>query len=215
MGRKRRCWSWTTGPRGATVHVFERQPGGPLYLGVPNADGGYRRVSLGHRDKERAKGDAVALSARRASGELRSETLTLAELFTLYLPAVMGKPSYREQVRRATEAWTVFLGADFCVTHLGVREWDTFARKRASGEIDTYGRCVADPTNRRPVGARSVAYDLRVLRAACQRATVERTSSAAFILQADPTRGLALPTEKNPRRPTADHGERHHGRRDS
>ena len=205
MPRKRRCWSWSTGPRGATVRVFERTLCGPLYMGVPNTGGGYRRVSLGHRDQERAKLDAIAVSAQRASGELRSDTLTLGELFALYLPSVTGKPSYREQVQRAADAWTAFLGADFRVGRLGVREWDAFRRKRASGEIDTYGRHVADPTKRRPVGGTSVAYDLRVLRAACQRATVERTSSGAFVLQADPTRGLALPIEKNPRRPTADH----------
>lgn len=42
------------------------------------------------------------------------------------------------------------------------------------------------------------------LRAACQRATIERTPKGAFVLESDPIRGLVLPVEKNPQRPVYD-----------
>jgi hypothetical protein len=203
MPRKR--WRWSTGNRGATIRVFERQAGGPLYAGIPLPGGGYRRVSLGHRDKERARRQAVELSARRLNDGLSSETLTLSQLFALYLPTVGGKVSYREQIERAAHAWRAFLGPNFPVRRISPRDWETFSRRRANGEIDADGRPVYDPVKRCRVGANCVAYDLRVLRAACKRATIERAAAGGFLLQADPTRGLAMPVEKNPRRPTADH----------
>jgi hypothetical protein len=43
-----------------------------------------------------------------------------------------------------------------------------------------------------------------MLRAACRRATIERTTTGAFLLAADPTRGLVVPVEKNPARPVYD-----------
>ena len=46
--------------------------------------------------------------------------------------------------------------------------------------------------------------ELKVLRAACRRATIERTAAGGFLLTADPTRGLALPSEPNPKRPTCE-----------
>jgi integrase len=78
------------------------------------------------------------------------------------------------------------------------------SRLRGSGELDARGHTITDPTKREPVGPRIVAKDLKVLRAACRRAAIERTNTGAFALTADPTRGLELPVEKNPRRPIVD-----------
>ena len=49
-----------------------------------------------------------------------------------------------------------------------------------------------------------MAQDLKVLRVACRRATIERTPGGGFVLAVDPTRGLALPVERNVRRPVYD-----------
>ena len=201
----RKPWKWSTGKRGATVRIFEREPGGSLYVGVPKPGGGYRRVSLGHRDKDRAKRQAIELSAKRLNNNLTAAPITVSELFALYLPTVKGKPSYREQTERAAHAWITFLGPRFSAERIGAREWESFASKRASGEIDACGEPAAEATGRRSVGPNAVAADLRVLRAACKRATMERFPSGDFRLQVDPTRGLEMPTERNPRRPTADH----------
>jgi len=100
--------------------------------------------------------------------------------------------------------WTRHLGASLDVRKVGPRQWETFARLRASGELDSHGHLVAEPAKREPVGPRVVAKDLKVLRAACRRATIERTEVGAFVLDVDPTRGLALPSEKNPNRPIYD-----------
>jgi integrase len=71
-------------------------------------------------------------------------------------------------------------------------------------ELDARGHTVTNPDMREPVGPRIVAKDLKALRAACRRAAIERTNTGAFALAADPTRGLELPVERNPRRPIVD-----------
>jgi integrase len=205
MPRKKRCWSWATGFHGTTVRVFERRPGGQLYIGVPLPEGGYRAVSLKHTDREQAMRDAAALASRRQAGDGAVRRLTVAGLFDLYIRAALPNQSekHSDETVRVAEMWTRYLGADYEVRKLGPREWDTFARLRASGELDSHGHLVADAAKREPVGPRSIAKDLKVLRAACRRATIERTGTGAFVLDVDPTRGLALPVERNPSRPVS------------
>lgn len=205
MPRKTRCWSWATGFHGTTVRVFERRPGGPLYIGVPLPEGGYRAVSLKHTDREHAMRDAGALAARRQSGGGAVRLMTVAGVFDLYTRAVLPNQSEKhgDETVRVSKMWTRYLGPDYEVRKLGPREWDTFARLRASGELNSHGHLVPDATKREPVGPRSIAKDLKVLRAACRRATIERTNTGAFVLDVDPTRGLALPVERNPSRPVS------------
>jgi integrase len=206
MARKPKCWSWSTGSHGATVRVFERTPGGPLYIGVPTREHGYRAESLGHRDRDVAMAAASVLAAQRQAGEAPTGRLTVAGLFDIYLRAALPKQRsvHRAETERAAEMWTRYLGADFDVRRFGPREWEAFARRRGAGEIDARGHAVEKVKDRERVGARVVAKDLKVLRAACRRATIERTGSGSFVLEVDPTRGLALPVEKNPRRPVYD-----------
>ena len=68
MARKK--WKYAAGEKGSTVTVYERERDGPLYAraldpSLRSGKGGYRRISLGYRDKERAKTYALeqALSA--------------------------------------------------------------------------------------------------------------------------------------------------------
>jgi integrase len=149
---------------------------------------------------------ASTLSAQRQTGEGSLGRLNMASLFDLYTRAALPKqkPVHQAETVRAAEMWTRYLGADFDVRRFGPREWDAFSRRRASGEIDARGRAVDKAEDRKQVGARVVAKDLKVLRAACRRATIERTAAGSFVLDVDPTRGLALPIEKNPRRPVYD-----------
>src|SRR5437660_8676020 len=54
------CWSHSEGERPFTVTVYEREAGGLIYARVWDAtarggEGNWRRISLGHRDKKRAK----------------------------------------------------------------------------------------------------------------------------------------------------------------
>jgi integrase len=206
MPRRQRCWRWVTGSHGAKVKVFERVPGGPLYVGIPLAIGGYRRVSLGHTNREQAMKEACALAASRQAGHSEHGPLTVSAMFALYLASSAGKqsPPHAVVTQRAAELWTRWLGSGYRVDHIGPAQWEAFVRLRTTGEIDAKGRAVPAPETRERVGPRAVARDLKVLRAACRRATIERTPSGGFVLAADPTRGLAIPAEKNPRRPIYD-----------
>jgi integrase len=206
MARKPKLWKWTAGSYGATVKVFERVPGGPLYIGVPLLTGGYRRVSLGHTDREQAMRDAAALAAKRQAGDGQPTPISLADVFALFLSSVEGKQSavHAADTKRAAEMWNRYLGSDFRIERFGPTHWEAFCRLRASGELDPRGRVVPDAEKREPVGPRAVAKDLKALRAACRRATIERTPSGGFVLTVDPTRGLSLPVERNPRRPVYD-----------
>jgi integrase len=207
MGRRGTLWSWSTGAHGARVRVAERVPGGFLYA-MTTAEGGrgWRKVSLGHRDKERAMAEAATLAARRQKGDEPLQRLTVAGMFDLFARSVLPRqcPRHRAELTRAAELWTRFLGGARVVETIGPAEWESFQGSRATGELDGRGRTVIEAEQRRPVGPRTLARELKVLRAACRRATIERTPAGGFVLAADPTRGLALPSEPNPKRPTAD-----------
>lgn len=206
MGRKAKLWSHRAGSYGSGVRVAERVAGGPLYAMTPKHGGGWIKVSLGHRDKDRAIQEASALAARRQGGDEPLQRLTVAQTFDLFSRAVLPRqcPRHRVELSRSMELWTRFLGGNRVVETIGPGEWEAFQRVRTTGEIDGRGRAVAKTEDRRPVGPRTQAREMKVLRAACRRATIERTKAGGFLLAYDPTRGLALPTERNPKRPTCD-----------
>ncbi|MEE9131942.1 MAG: hypothetical protein V3U13_00140, partial [Gemmatimonadota bacterium] len=71
------------------------------------------------------------------------------------------------------------------------------------GEIDARGHYVPEPRKRREVGARTVQKDLLLLRAVSRWACEFRDEQGRLLMERDPTRGLAMPKEKNPNRPVA------------
>jgi hypothetical protein len=165
MARKAKCWRWVTGSHGAKVKAFERTPGGPLYIGVPIATGGYRRVSLNHTDREAAMREAATLAARRQAGEGHPRRLTVSAMFDLYTGAVLADQCavHALETERMAEMWTRHRGSDFEVRRFGPREWETFIRLRAAGELDARGRLVTDAGKREKVGPRVVAKALKAL----------------------------------------------------
>lgn len=203
MARKPKCWSWSTGEYGTTVTAYERTPGGNLYLRVAKPEGGWKRVGLGHKDQQAAKKKAEEMRDRREAGDSPSLRITVGELFKLYTKAEDGKHSatYSGDILRAEELWNRFLGRDFEVRRFTQTQWEAFISLRSSGEIDSHGNRIADPDQREPVGPRVVGKDLKTLRAACRRATIEQTPGGSFLLDADPTRGKRLPEVRNPNRP--------------
>jgi len=106
---------------GTTVRVFERRPGGQLYIGVPLAQGGYRAVSLKHADREQAMRDAAALASCRQAGDGAVRRLTVAGLFDLYTRAALPNQSEKHgsETIRVAEMWTRYLGSDYEVRKLG------------------------------------------------------------------------------------------------
>jgi hypothetical protein len=85
---KKKPWSFSAGEYRNTVTVYERKPGGPIYVRVrsPRDSTSYIRKSLGHSDHERAKIYALEQSAKLIQGEadILAERITLAEVFELY-----------------------------------------------------------------------------------------------------------------------------------
>lgn len=210
-----RCFSYSFGARGYKVRVYERTPGGVLQIAawdpmLRNGMGGYRRQSLRHRDKARAKAYAREVSERlRAQLEgLDSGPLLLGELFRLYrlerLPALKGK--HRKETERQLELWKRVLGESFDIREFSRRDWDHFNRQRSSGVVDAYGKDVTELEKRRAVGERVCEKDLAFFRSVCKWATEWRDpNTKRFLLETDPTRGQQLPKVKNPSRPVATH----------
>jgi len=77
MGRRRKkFWSYVAGERGRNwVRAFEKEKGGVLFIEWYEEDGTdgkrrRRRASLGHRDREKAKGEADELAAAFLDGDV-------------------------------------------------------------------------------------------------------------------------------------------------
>ena len=78
MARRKRRWSYQAGTRPHTVTVYERERGGVLQAAawdpsMRGGQGGQRRMSLGHRDRERAEAYAKRVAEVRAT-ESANET---------------------------------------------------------------------------------------------------------------------------------------------
>lgn len=211
-------WSYTAGRRPYRVRVYERADRSNLYIAVWDPEEGVVKRSLGHDDRERAKDRADELAPKiRAGAERLAEeenAATLRHVFRLYRRHKVPDKSEAVQAgdERRMKRWTRFLGADFDLEELSVREWDDFKRKRRSGEIDASGEPVpasrscpdcggegcpecdgsgkVDP--RRPVGDRTVEKDLRFLRSVCNWARNFREDGER-LLGENPTDGLSIP----------------------
>lgn len=207
----KRCFSYSVGEWGCRVRVYERKPGGMLWIAawdptLRGGKGGYRRQSLGHRKRRRAKTYALEVSERlrRDEAGLEGGPLRLCDLFALFreerLPQMHGK--HRQETERQLGMWARVLGDSYDVRGFSRRDWDHFARVRSAGIIDGRGWEVPDPERRRPVSPRVCAKDLAFLRSVFKWATEWRhPGSHRFLLDANPSRGLAPPKEKNPNRP--------------
>ena len=207
MSLRKPKWRYTAGDRGAQVTVYERLPGGPLYVRATNGRGGYIRQSLGYRDRDRAKAYALAEAAKLQAGEgaVRDGRLPIARLFALYLAHHTPNKTANEQAadRRRVGLWTKFLGAGKDCRKITREEWARFSRERAAGELAADGTC---PSTARPVGARAVQQDLQWLKWVLGWATTWQDPEGNYLLAANPVRGkqaFPIPSEKNPKRPVA------------
>jgi integrase len=218
-------WTVSVGPHGATVRAREHpRKGSNVYLFAWDPElGANRKESLKFKVRgadgkliaeavQAAKQAALDLSNRLIRGEVPTPEeeaepdRTVGRVFDLFRrEALHGlSDSHEAELRRGLEAWESFLGRSFDLAAAGTREWQGFARARAEGTIDGRGRRKGHPDyDGRKVSPRTVAKDLKVLREVCRFAERWRDGDR-FILDADPTRGLALPSEPNPRRPVAD-----------
>ncbi len=201
-----RLWSYRAGERGALVVAYEREKGGPLYARAADAKGGYIRLSLGHRDRERAKLYALEQAAKIKQGAeaLRSGKLALSQLFALYLTHRTPKKTPGEQAedRRRVKLWSAYLGGSKDASKITRQEWEAFADLRASGALGPDGSPVPEE-ERRPVRPRAVQRDLQWLKWCLNWATTWQDGEGRYLLASNSVRGYAMPSERNPKRPVA------------
>ncbi len=209
--RRTKLWTYSAGDRGHTVTVYERERDGPLYAraydpSLRNGRGGYRRISLGHRDKEGVKAYALAQAAKLREGqaEIATGKTTLARLFTLYQTHRTPRKSRGEQIEdaRRVEMWTRHLGARKDPHKVTLGEWEGFIEARRSGAMDAHGE-PASLEKQRPVRARTVERDCEWLGWVLNWGAKWRDREGRYLLRENAVRGFDAPSEKNPRRPFA------------
>jgi len=211
---KSKTWSYSVGERrdkiggGVRVRVYEREPGGVIYLAIFDPEmrdgrGGYRRVSLKHADRKQARAEADdAYEALRRGKPLEREPAapTVGYVIGLYerheLPRI--KDSTRRWLPRAIDVWRSFLGADTPVNELGLTEWESFIRQRSSGAIDGQGRPAAG--ERRKVSPGTVCLGLDAINAVFNWTESHRVDSRRRLIQENPFKGLKYPKNPNVRR---------------
>ena len=155
--------------------------------------------SLRHRDWGRAKRQADEAAAGFAVHEPNGkpaaapETLDLGTLFDIYGDEVT--PSKAERVQRrdrvATGMFLDFLGRNRRPETLSRRDWDRFIRERRAGRVGPSGK---------PVGNRTVEWDLTFLMAVLNWAARSKDEQGRPLLDRNPLKGLRKPREKNPNR---------------
>ena len=84
-----------------------------------------------------------------------------------------------------------FFGPDREPASFSQRDWDRFIQARRAGRAGPSGR---------PVGNRTVEYDLKFLVAVFNWATRSKDERGHLLLNRSPLKGLKMPTEKNPAR---------------
>ena len=208
---KAKRWSYAAGDKGYTVTVYERVAGGLLYAraydpSLQAGRGGYRRVSLGHRDRERAKTYALEQAAKLREGRanLAYNTITLAHLFALYQTHRTPRKSAGEQSedKRRVQLWSRVFGPKKDPHLISLGEWEAFIDARGAGAITGDGTPVPEGKQWR-VRARTVEADCLWLRQVLNWGAKWRDQHGRYLLRENPVRGYDVPSEKNPRRPVA------------
>lgn len=210
MAKKRR-WTHKAGGKGGSVTVYERSPGGPLYArvfdpSIAGGKGGYRRVSLKHTDRERAKTYALEQAAKLRQGrnDLVNGKVTLGQLFARYQAHRSPRKTIGDQAedRRRAEMFARVLGAGKDPHFISLGEWEAFIDARGSGAIGPVGGLVSI-ASRKAVRTRTIQADCKWLRHVLTWGTKWRDQHGRYLLRENPVRGFDIPTEKNPRRPVA------------
>lgn len=195
-------WSRSLGDRrGNRVRVYERQPGGTLYVSVWRSGHGESRRSLGHRDQHRAVREARALLGFALSDthEESTRALTLDDLFrrytTLgkYLPDGLLKTEfYLQHIRAAGANLALHFGPAFPVTSLTPDRIAQYVQKRRAGIITGH-----------IVRTSAIQRELIMLKGALNWACTQFEEGRP-LLDRSPLDKFKVPREKDPRRPVLD-----------
>lgn len=227
MAHKKECWSYNTGERGRNwVRAYEKGQGGIIFVEyfapVPDEEGRpaldpatgqpklrRTRISLGHRDRSKARKQADKLADHLAEAKAVPATLSLRRLIHLYLREVTptkGK-SKQDHDRRAARLFLGFFDSqpdpkrrsDRAPTSLDRQDWDGFVSARRAGQVPDFGAGVRD---------RVIEYDLKFLVSVLAWAEGASEGKPHHIVRNPWSRerrkaqGMAMPREKNPNRPS-------------
>jgi len=203
---RRRAWSYIAGERGRNrVRVFAWPKQGKN-LWIDCRDGaGRTRKPLGHADRDRAKRQADEVAARWGQDKKARpavQVLTLRTLFDIYEREVTPQKKSARHDQRTLALFLKAFGAERMPETLNVRDWHSYIRSRKSGELapvvrrDKNGKVVL-----KPVRARVLEQDLKLLLAVLNWAERARGDGSGYLLERNPLRGLKVPKEESPRRP--------------
>jgi integrase len=195
------CWTRSFGTtRGTRVRVYEREPGGVLYISAWLQGSGESRRSLGHRDKDRAVRQARDLLKLRSRATLTLgvplSPLTLGALFERYVREGKYLPdgslkteAYLRHVALVGRYLALFFGPEYIISELTPDRIQDYVIWRRRG----------GPTEK-PVGVNTLQRDLAMFKAAlnwaCQKYEGRQPILAGHVLEK-----FRIPTEKNPKRP--------------
>ena len=173
---------------------------------LPDGEGGRRKCSLAHRDRDRAKAYAADQHAKLVKGinDLARGKVTIAQVLAVYEEHRTPRKSATEQKAdsRRAELWIRVLGEQKDPHKLTLGNWERFIDARRCGAIDARGNPVGTD-NRRPVRARPVEEDCNWLRQVFGWATKWTTGAGVYLMRENPARGFRAPREENPLRPVA------------
>jgi integrase len=206
---RRRAWHYIAGEKGRNrVRVFAWPKQGEN-LWIDCRDGaGRTRKPLGHSDKALAKRQADDVAARWGQDKKARpavHVLTLRTLFDIYESERTPQKgrSGRGHDKRALPLFLKAFGADRKPETLNVRDWQSFIRRRQSGELapqvrrDKDGKIVLTP-----VRATVIEQNLKLLLAVLNWAKrAQYPDGSGYLLERNPLEGMKLPKEKSPRRP--------------
>lgn len=203
--RPRRAWSKVVQEAGISVRVYEREPGGVLYREVRDGEGGKDRRSLQHKDRKRAEADVRAFAKRLAELRLTGVAgpITLGQAWMLFQQHRLPLLSAERQmdVQRHARYVLAHFGRDFRLDDLSQSHVDAFVAARQSGAAMGWveRRPKGGP---KPVRAGTIRNTVLWLSSLCRWARSHRVNGRRLMV-ANPFDGIAVPQERNPKRPVA------------
>lgn len=197
-------WTRSLGSRGARVRLFERTKGGAYYRAVHVPGRGKDRKSLGTCDRD----EAERLGKELLAALLREEELTQNGVVTLRYLAdryhaeaaafLDNDPRTQREEQAHADVLLAFFGDGCNVRDLSEADVQAFGAARRNGGIR-----LKDGRVTKPVRARSVEVESRILRTMLRWGTTVRFRGGERLLSSNPLAGMRGTGEANPKRPIA------------
>jgi integrase len=197
------CWSMSLGVRGMKVRIEQRKRGSVFHRVYRLPSGRYTYKSLKTIDRRLARELAITFVRELEKGNRPSprDPLTLETLWNKYQLEAPGYRQNTEATRKdkaaAARLLMLAFGPKKQVDRFTRNDIDRFIAMRETGLGWPDGRTT------KPIRARTVAGEVKLLKTMINWAMNERLPDGSWLLEADPVRKIKLPREEDPRRPVA------------